>query len=59
MLASPRGVTEEVDFAEDVDVRDLEVDHHTQGGRRRRQELGAVHHEVGVNLKKSNALGNV
>ena len=45
-------IAEEVDLAEDVDVRDLQVDHDTERGSRGRQELGAVHHEVRVDLQK-------
>ena len=33
-------------------MRDLQVDHHAQGGHRRRQKLGAVNHEVGIHLEK-------
>ena len=33
-------------------MRDLQVDHDTERGCRGRQELGAVHHEVRVDLEK-------
>ena len=37
-------------------MRDLQVDHHAQGGHRRRQKLGAVNHEVGIHLEKFQSL---
>jgi hypothetical protein len=33
-------------------VRDFQVDHHTEGGGRGRQELGSVDHEVRVDLEE-------
>ena len=49
-------VAEEVNLAENVDVRDFQVDHHTESSCRRGQELGPVHHEVGINLEKQTRL---
>ena len=39
---------EQVHLAEDVDVGDLQVDHGAEGDGAARDELGPVHHEVGV-----------
>ena len=36
-------------LGENVDVRDLQVDHDAEGGHGARDELAPVHHEVGVN----------
>ena len=38
-------------LGEDVDVRDLQVDHNAEGGHGARDELAAVNHEVGVDEK--------